>query len=65
MSVDFVTKREIHTVLVSHILRQAWRISGYIIFCIGDALSNPAPTEDVLLNPKEELTREYVKGYIS
>jgi phosphate transport system ATP-binding protein len=23
------------------------------------------PTEDVLLNPRERLTKEYVKGYIS
>lgn len=52
-------------VLVTHILRQARRVSDYIIFVYMGRIIEFGPTEEVLLNPKEELTKEYVKGFIS
>jgi phosphate transport system ATP-binding protein len=52
-------------VLVTHILRQARRVSDYIIFVYMGRIIEFGPTEEVLLNPKEELTQEYVKGFIS
>ncbi len=62
----FISLKEKYTiVLVTHILRQARRVSDYIIFVYMGKIIEFGPTEDVLLNPKEELTREYVKGYIS
>jgi phosphate transport system ATP-binding protein len=52
-------------VLVTHILRQARRVSDYIVFLYMGEIIEFGPTEDVLLHPKEKLTQEYVKGYIS
>jgi len=52
-------------VLVTHILRQARRVSDYIIFVYMGEIIEFGPTEEVLLNPKEGLTKEYVKGFIS
>ncbi|MGZ3754632.1 MAG: phosphate ABC transporter ATP-binding protein [Mucilaginibacter sp.] len=58
-------KQKYSIVLVTHILRQARRVSDYIIFVYMGKIIEFGPTEEVLLNPKEELTREYVKGFIS
>ena len=58
-------KEKYSIVLVTHILRQARRVSDYIIFVYMGKIIEFGPTEEVLLNPKEELTKEYVKGYIS
>ncbi|MEH6305739.1 phosphate ABC transporter ATP-binding protein [Olivibacter sp. CPCC 100613] len=52
-------------VLVTHILRQARRVSDFIIFVYMGEIIEFGPTEEVLLNPKEELTKDYVKGFIS
>jgi len=52
-------------VLVTHILRQARRVSDYIVFLYMGEIIEFGPTEEVLLRPKEKLTQEYVKGYIS
>ena len=62
----FIKLKEKYTiVLVTHILRQARRVSDYIIFVYMGQIIEFGPTEEVLLDPKQELTREYVKGYIS
>ncbi len=62
----FVRLKEKYTiVLVTHILRQARRISDYIIFVYMGEIIEFGPTDEVLLNPKEELTKQYVKGFIS
>lgn len=62
----FLQLKEKYTiVLVTHILRQARRVSDYIIFVYMGRIIEFGPTEEVLLNPKEELTKEYVKGFIS
>ena len=52
-------------VLVTHILRQARRVSDYIVFIYMGEIIEFGPTEELLLNPKQKLTQEYVKGYIS
>jgi len=52
-------------VLVTHILRQARRVSDYIAFIYMGEIIEFGTTEEVLLNPKEKLTKDYVKGYIS
>jgi len=62
----FIKLKEKYTiVLVTHILRQARRVSDYIIFVYMGKIIEFGPTEELLLNPKEELTKDYVKGFIS
>ncbi len=62
----FVQLKEKYTiVLVTHILRQARRVSDYIAFIHNGEIIEFAPTEELLLNPKEQLTKEYVKGFVS
>lgn len=62
----FVSLKEQYTiVLVTHTLRQAKRISDFIVFMYLGEVIEQGPAEEVLNNPKEELTREYVKGVIS
>ncbi|MBS1524504.1 MAG: phosphate ABC transporter ATP-binding protein [Bacteroidetes bacterium] len=62
----FIKLKEQYTiVLVTHILRQARRVSDYIIFVYMGKIIEFGPTEELLLNPQEELTKEYVKGFIS
>lgn len=58
-------KENYSIVLVTHILRQAARVSDYIIFVYMGRIIEYGPAEEVLKNPKEELTKEYVKGYIT
>ncbi len=58
-------KKDYTIVLVTHILRQARRVSDYIIFVYGGEILEFGPTEQVLLNPQNEITKQYVKGFIS
>jgi len=58
-------KEKYSIVLVTHILRQAARISDHIIFVYMGKIIEEGPVEEVLQNPKEELTKQYVKGYIT
>ncbi len=52
-------------ILVTHILRQARRLSDTIVFLYMGEIIEYGPAEDVLLHPREKLTQEYVKGFIS
>jgi len=62
----FISLKQKYTiVLVTHILRQARRVSDYIIFVYMGKIIEFGPTEELLLNPKEALTQEYVRGFIS
>lgn len=62
----FMSLKEHYTiVLVTHTLRQAKRISDFIVFMYLGEVIEQGPAEEVLNNPKEELTKEYVKGVIS
>jgi phosphate transport system ATP-binding protein len=58
-------KEQYSIVLVTHILRQASRISDYIIFVYMGKIIEYGPACEVLQNPKEELTKQYVKGFIT
>jgi len=58
-------KEDYTIVLVTHILRQARRVSDYILFLYNGEIVEFGKTEDVLLNPQNEITKQYVKGYIS
>ncbi len=58
-------KEKYSIVLVTHILRQAARVSDYIIFVYMGRIIEYGPAEQILKDPQEQLTKEYVKGYIT
>lgn len=58
-------KKDYTIILVTHILRQARRVSDYIAFIYNGEIIEFGKTEDVLLNPRKEITQQYVKGFIS
>ncbi|MGB3076812.1 MAG: phosphate ABC transporter ATP-binding protein PstB, partial [Chitinophagales bacterium] len=62
----FVELKDQYTiVMVTHILRQARRIADYIVFMYLGEIVEHGPAQELLENPREEMTREYVKGVIS
>lgn len=62
----FLRLKEKYTiVLVTHILRQARRVSDFIVFINNGEIIEFGPTEQILLDPKEQLTKEYVRGFVS
>ena len=58
-------KKEYTTIIVTHILRQARRLADYVVFLYCGELIEHGPAERLFDNPKEEVTREYIKGIIS
>jgi phosphate transport system ATP-binding protein len=52
-------------VVVTHILRQARRIADHIIFIHMGEVIEQGPAKEILENPKEQKTKEYVSGIIS
>jgi phosphate transport system ATP-binding protein len=58
-------KKDYTIVVVTHILRQAKRLADYIIFLYLGEIIEYGPAEQIFENPKEELTKEYLKGIIS
>jgi len=58
-------KQEYTIVMVTHILRQARRLADYIVFLYLGDLIEYGPADAFFENPKQELTREYIKGLIS
>jgi phosphate transport system ATP-binding protein len=49
-------------VIVTHNLKQAWRVSDYTIFLTAGRLIEQGPTRDLFDHPRESLTKEYVSG---
>ena len=63
---DFLKlKNEYTIIIVTHILRQARRLADYVIFLYLGELIEHGPATEVFENPKEEKTREYIRGIIS
>ncbi len=58
-------KKEYTIVIVTHILRQAKRLADYVIFLYLGELIEHGPAKDIFENPKEAMTKEYIKGIIS
>jgi len=58
-------KQDYTIVLVTHILRQARRESDYILFLYNGEVVEFGPSEQILLEPQHEITKQYVKGFIS
>jgi len=61
--IEFKNKYTI--ILVTHILRQAIRIADYIIFMYLGEIIEHGPAEEMLENPKDKRTLDYIKGVIS
>jgi phosphate transport system ATP-binding protein len=60
-----ILKSKYTIVLVTHILRQAKRLADYIVFLYCGKLIEHGPAEEVLNNPREKLTQEYINGVVS
>ncbi|OFX85762.1 MAG: phosphate ABC transporter ATP-binding protein [Bacteroidetes bacterium GWF2_33_16] len=59
----FIKLKQRYTiVVVTHILRQAKRIADYVIFMYMGQVIEHGPASEFFENPKEELTKEYLKG---
>jgi phosphate transport system ATP-binding protein len=58
-------KKNYTIVIVTHILRQAKRLADYVVFLYLGELIEHGHAEQILNDPKEELTREYIRGVIS
>ncbi|MBN2398712.1 MAG: phosphate ABC transporter ATP-binding protein [Candidatus Aminicenantes bacterium] len=61
----FELKQDYTIVIVTHILRQARRMADYVIFLYLGELIEQGPAAEIFENPRQELTREYIKGLIS
>ena len=58
-------KQDYTIVIVTHILRQARRMADHVIFLYLGELVEQGPAWDFFNNPKQPMTREYIKGLIS
>jgi phosphate transport system ATP-binding protein len=61
----FELKQDYTIVIVTHILRQARRMADYVVFLYLGELIEHGPAAEIFENPKQALTREYIKGLIS
>jgi len=55
-------KKKFTIVLVTHILRQAKRIADHVIFMYLGEIIEQGPAKEVFENPKNEMTKSYLKG---
>lgn len=58
-------KNDYTIVIVTHILRQARRLADYVIFLYLGELIEHGPAAEIFENPKQAITKEYIKGVIS
>jgi len=58
-------KAQYTIVIVTHILRQAKRLADYLIFLYLGRVIEHGPAEQLFDNPREEMTKEYIRGVIS
>ena len=62
----FLELKEQYTiVIVTHILRQAKRLADYVIFLYLGELIEHGSAKEVFENPREKMTKEYIRGTIS
>ena len=55
-------KSQYTIVMVTHSLQQARRIADYVIFMYLGEIVEQGPAKEFFNNPREELTRKYIKG---
>lgn len=61
----FELKKEYTTVLVTHNLPQAKRLADYVVFLYLGELIEFGAADEFFENPKEKLTKDYIRGMIS
>lgn len=62
----FIELKERYTIIVvTHILRQAKRIADYLIFIHLGEIIEHGPAKEILENPQQPKTKEYIQGIIS
>lgn len=57
-------KKDYTIVLVTHLLRQARKLADYVIFIYLGEIIEYGPAQEFFENPKQELTKDYIKGTI-
>jgi len=57
-------KNDYTIILVTHILRQARRMADYVVFIYYGEIIEHGTAEEFFENPKQEMTRNYLKGLI-
>ena len=55
-------KRSYTIVLVTHVLRQAKRIADHVVFMYMGEVVEQGPAEKIFNDPREEKTKNYLKG---
>jgi phosphate transport system ATP-binding protein len=62
----FMELKDRYTIIfVTHILRQARRIADYIVYIHLGEIIEHGPANEILENPKEQKTKDYIQGVIS
>lgn len=59
-----ILKKDYTMVLVTHMLRQARRLADHVVFIYYGEIVEQGPVDEVLNNPREKLTQQYVKAGI-
>lgn len=55
-------KQQYTIVMVTHVLRQARRIADYVVFMYLGEIIEQGPASEIFENPKQEMTKQYLKG---
>jgi phosphate transport system ATP-binding protein len=55
-------KQNYSLILVTHIIQQAQRLADYVVFMYMGEIIEQGPASEIFQNPKNEMTREYLKG---
>lgn len=55
-------KQQYTIVMVTHVLRQARRIADYVVFMYLGEVIEQGTADEVFNNPKQEMTKQYLKG---
>lgn len=55
-------KQQYTIVMVTHVLRQARRIADYVVFMYLGEIIEQGDAREIFENPKEEMTKQYLKG---
>lgn len=55
-------KQQYTIVMVTHVLRQARRIADYVVFMYLGEIIEQGPASEVFEHPKQEMTKQYLKG---
>lgn len=55
-------KQQYTIVMVTHVLRQARRIADYVVFMYLGEIIEQGDAKEVFENPKQEMTKQYLKG---